>query len=57
MESRCDNTYCPCNMPRAFWVELDSDGNPINICWAYYKDDRPIKGNWIKVEETGDKNA
>lgn len=49
---RCDNRECGCNKPRSFWIELDKAGNPTGaICWAYYPDDKPITGFWIKVAE------
>jgi len=58
IENKCNNLDCPCNKPRTFWVQIDPDsGNPIGICWAYYTDDRPIEGNWIKVVDTGEKNV
>jgi hypothetical protein len=47
----CSNPDCECNKPRAFWVQLDDNGNPIDICWSYYPGDRPMIGNWIKVRE------
>lgn len=52
---RCDNLECSCRKPRSFWIELDEYGEPTgNLCWAYYPDDKPIKGQWIKViEENG----
>jgi hypothetical protein len=36
-----------------YWVEIDYETkNPTgNICWAYFAEDRPAQGFWIKVRE------
>ena len=41
------------NEIREYWVKIDPEtGNPLGgICWAYYPDDKPISGTWIKVRE------
>lgn len=43
--------------PREYWVEIEPDtGNPTgHICWAYYLNDKPQKGNWILVKEVVEK--
>ncbi len=40
--------------PREFWVMMDEEGeygNPEGVTWAYFKDDKPVEGYWIKVRE------
>ena len=49
--TNCNDPKCSCNLPKGFWVELDNDGNPIDVCWAYYDGDKPTVGRWIKVRE------
>lgn len=41
------------NEVRKYWLEIDLEtGNPVGgVCWAYYKDDKPIEGYWILVKE------
>lgn len=45
---------CPsCSCAKEYWIEVDPETyNPTGkICWAYYPDDKPINGFWIKVKE------
>ena len=37
-----------------YYVEIDPETkNPTgNVCWAYYPEDRPAVGTWLKVKET-----
>ena len=49
---KCNNLECACHKPKAFWIQLDEDYNPINVCWAYYDSDKPTVGNWIRVVES-----
>jgi hypothetical protein len=51
-----DLTDCP--KIAEYWVEVDRETkNPTgNVCWAYYPGDRPSKGYWVKVRETGENN-
>jgi len=52
-KTKCSDKSCSCNKAPAYWIEIDpKNGNPIaehGICWAYYPDDKPMAGNWIKV--------
>ena len=52
--TKCYNKECGYNSLYSYWLEIDSDGNALaadGVCWAYYLDDRPAKGNWILVRE------
>lgn len=42
-----------------YWVQVNpKTKNPTgNICWAFYPDDRPTVGHWIKVTENKDKES
>jgi hypothetical protein len=54
MNSKCGDPNCGCHV-RRFWIELDDAGNPTGeVCWAYFEGDKPLKGNWLKVEESYD---
>jgi hypothetical protein len=49
---KCSNLDCPCNKPKTFWLELDDNENPTGKWeYAYYPDDKPMSGKWIKVVE------
>lgn len=50
-DQKCTHKECACNRPRAFWVQIDDEGNPSDICWSYYPEDKPQLGEWIEVQE------
>ena len=53
-----DPDLLPNDWTPEYWIGVDKKtGNPTgDVCWAYYPEDRPVVGFWIKVKWTGETN-